>query len=357
MNRDRALDQVKAETFVGQNAAFLGCLLCNLKFSWDSRIETACVSETDFLWNPDWFDSLDRKERVFVLLHELWHIALLHGLREGNREHDRWNAACDYKINAMLRNQGYQAPKGTLYKERYNDDKLTEEEIYETIPLTPQQQYPKQAWGSEKLPKTEEQVAMVQTALATAQMAGDTPGNVQEVLSKFLKPKLPWKQLLHKYLLDRMESEWSWNRPNKRFSDVYLPAFLPQDGRLTKIAMFLDTSGSIEEEDIKRFVSEVKFVQEVLNPEKLLVVQFDTKIQEETVYNESHAFRNIKVKGFGGTDYQCVHQYILKHKPTLSVIFTDLYACPMKPVGKLDTLWIVKNNSYNAPFGKTIHVD
>ena len=108
MNRDRALDQVKAATFIGKNAAFLGCLLCGLNFHWSKEIPTAGVTTNNtFIWNPDFFDSLSFKERQFILLHELWHIALLHGVRCGDRDPKRWIAACDYRINANLIKDGY----------------------------------------------------------------------------------------------------------------------------------------------------------------------------------------------------------------------------------------------------------
>ena len=356
MDRDRALEQVKVATFMGKNAAFLGCLMCNLQFSWSEEIKTAGVSDKVFLWNPTWFDSLSQDERIFVLLHELWHIALLHGLRLGNRDPEKWNIACDLRINANLIREGYVKAKGGLYEPLYEDDDWSEERIYEDLPngvIQPQ------SWGSSLQESTSNtnQVCLVQTALSAAQMVGTTPGNVSRVLDAFLKPKLPWRRVLRNFLLDQLDPEWSWNRPNRRYQDLYLPSLLPQEGRLTKVAMFLDTSGSVDADDIQRFTSEVKFVQEELKPIELIVIQFDTKIQKINVYNENHPFKRIKVRGCGGTNYECLRQYILKNKPTLSVIFTDLYARPMKSVGKNKVLWVVKNNLKDAPIGKTIHVD
>lgn len=353
MDRDRALDQVKTAAFFDSNAAFLGCLMCNLNFQWSTAISTAGVSEKEFLWNPDWFDSLTKEERKGVLMHELWHIALLHGLRKKDREDMRWNIACDIRINENLLKEGYVLPDGACTNSYFRDPDWTEEEIYKQLPAN---QTP-QTWGCGVLDNNSDQVALVQEAMAAAKIAGQDPGKVQEILHDFLKPKLNWKQILHNYLLDKIEPEWSWNRPNKRFSDIYLPSLLPQDGRLITIAMFLDTSGSISDEDQKRFTSEVKFVQEVLNPEKLYVVQFDTIIQDEHIYNENTRFNNINIKGRGGTDYECVRQYILKHKPTVSIIFTDLYADEMESVGKNKLIWIVKDNDDNASQGETIHVD
>lgn len=356
MDRDRALDQVKAATFIGKNAAFLGCLLCGLNFSWSKEIPTAGVTTNNhFIWNPDFFDSLSFKERQFILLHELWHIALLHGVRCGDRDPKRWIAACDYRINANLINDGYtDMPQGGLYNEDWAGDEWSEETIYATLPENPSNA---QSWGGSDFQASGmEQISLVQTALNTAKMAGDVPGNVEKTFHEFLKPKLNWKVILHRYLLDLIEPDYSWTKPNRRFRDVYLPSLLPQEGRLISIAVFLDTSGSISEEETKRFISEVKFIQENLNPEKLMVVQFDTEIQDEKIYTSENRFTNLEVKGYGGTSFVPVRDYILKNKPTVSLIFTDLYARPMESVGKLKVFWITTSD-FDAEIGETIHVE
>ena len=357
MNIDRELDQVKSAAFTDSNAAFLGCLLCRLNFSWNDKIQSAQVTETDFYWNKDWFKSLTKEERKSVLLHELWHIGLLHGLRIKHRDPELWNIACDIRINNDLVTDGYTLPPNSVVDMTFQDKNISEEEIYSELEkLKPN--YPPQSWGSTEFTKSSEQISLVQEAVSVARFAGNVPGNASQALNDFLKPKLPWTRILHNYLLDKLDPEWSWSRPNRRFRDIYLPSLLPQEGRLITVAMFLDTSGSISTDDIKRFTSEVKFVQEVMNPEKLHVIQFDTEIKEEKIYTENDRFTKIDMKGFGGTSYREVREYILKHKPTVSIIFTDLYCRPMQSVGKNQVIWIVKNNpKRNAEIGKTIHVD
>lgn len=349
--RDRALEKVKASVFMGSNAAFLGCLLCGLNFRWTTEVETAGVNNTEFVWNPDWFDSLTKEERKGVLLHELWHLALLHGLRQGDRDPIKWNAACDYRINANLIMDGYTLPEGGLYSEKYKSNGWSEEMIYDDLPDMPNPQ----SWGESVAKGAGNQVALVQAALTSTAMAGTAPGDVSKVIKDLLKPKLPWKTLLHKYLLEKFDKDYSLERPNRRFQDIYLPSLRESDGRLINIAMYLDTSGSITEEEIKRFITEVKYVKEHFNPQELRIVQFDTEIQHEDVYNESSNLKAFNIEGFGGTDLECVRNHILKHKPALSIIFSDLYVDPMEPVGKLDVLWISSSDK-EGPFGVTIHV-
>lgn len=381
MDRTQALDQAKTAVFLSGNAAFLGCILNHLDFAWDTSVETACVAEHEgnltFKWNPNWFDSLAFTARQFTILHELWHIALLHGQRMGNRDMQGWNIACDIRINNDLLEDGSftpsSAPQGVLFDVKYKGGEWTEELIYEDLKIgtndssqSNASQSPStnnkgnkqpQPWGTKDLTASPTQIHVVEAAVTLARMAGKVPGNVEKYLSDLLKPVLPWKTILHNYLQDKLDSDWSWNRPNRRFQSIYLPSLLPDEGRLISVAMFLDTSGSIEEEDIKRFISEVEYIHSTFIPEKLSVIQFDCSIQDVQEYTPDSSLKKFKFHGGGGTSYSCIHSWIQRNKPTLALIFTDLYAKPMEHIKGTDIIWIVKNNpKENAPQGKTIHV-
>lgn len=369
MDRTQALDQAKTAVFFEDNSAFLGCILNHMEFSWDSSIKTACVtSDMHFLWNPDWFDELTFQERQIVLLHELWHIACLHAVRGEGRDPKIWNIACDLRINNDIaqgkRFNESSFPEGALIDHKYFDTDWTEEKIYEDI----KDKYPEeQAWGTEDVSLARgsmssddrmNQIQVVQKACTVGKFAGNLPGNVETLISGILKPKLPWKQILHNYLQDRINPEWSWSRPNKRYQDMYLPSLLAQDGRLISVAMFLDTSGSIRKEDSERFISEVKYIHSEFQPAKLSVMEFDRTIRSIKEFEPEDTIKDWTIKGSGGTSYIEVHNWIQKNKPTLAIIFTDLYADPMEPVGKhTNLIWVVNNNLENANQGKTIHVD
>ena len=103
----KELDRTKVSVFLGKNSAFFGSLACSMEFRWDESISTAETNGKYIRWNPQWFQSLSKDERIFVYLHELWHAARLHPMRFGNKDPELWRIACDYKINGDLVDLGY----------------------------------------------------------------------------------------------------------------------------------------------------------------------------------------------------------------------------------------------------------
>lgn len=370
---DQLLDKTKAEVFLEENAgkytAFLCPLMCSCKFTWNDKIKGARTNGTEIQWNPDFFTSLNKKGRTFVLLHELWHIARLHALRKGSKDHKKWNMACDIRINEDLFKQL------SIYKSDYpwaltgnhfgiNVRDKPEEDIYKEIPDGTKDDSKMGndiGESQEELTSSQKQDILnaVTNAVAQAQItqgAGTIPGDINETLTKFLKPVVPWKVLLEKYLTDLGEKDWTWKRPNRRFQDIYLPSLQDEEGRLEHLMFFLDVSGSINQSQVNRFCSEVKYIQEIMNPRKLSLIQFDSRIQHIDVYTENQPFNKISIRGRGGTSYRPVRNLILKEKPTAAVIFTDLYASRMEEVGKIPVIWIISDNPEDGPFGKSIHI-
>ena len=352
-------------------ARFLTSLLYSLKLVWADDIPTAGTNGILLKINPKFFYELSKEERLFVILHELWHVAKLHSIRRESRDPRLWNIACDYHINNLLLKENYSSFKITVMKDCYKDEKykdLSEEEIYEEL----LKQYPNGLPDNEysgnnlsgdlkELDQEEKSkaIAKVMEATQTAKAMGcDVGSGITSLLSKFIKPSINWKKVLYKYmtaLLDK--SDYSWRKPNRRFSDIYLPSRVESDGRLTHLLYFLDVSGSIEESQIVRFNSEIKHIKESLNPDKLTLVQFDTRIQRVDVFTSTQKFTNIHVVAGGGTSYSEVHDYILKEKPTASVIFTDLCCTPMQEVDS-PVIWVTREEDLKYAskplFGKTI---
>ena len=187
--------------------------------------------------------------------------------------------------------------------------------------------------------------------------AGTIPGEILLEIDKFLNPKLPWRVLLRRFFTEQSREDYSWKRPNRRYSDEYLPSLWAEDG-LTIINYYLDISGSITDQNILRFNSEVKHIKEEFNPQMLNLITFDTWIRDVYSFDEQTPFEKIVVTGRGGTDLDPVADHILKTKPNVAVIFSDLEVDPMPSVGNIPVLWVVIGNlNATVPFGQMIHID
>lgn len=102
-----------------------------------------------------------------------------------------------------------------------------------------------------------------------------------------------------------------------------------------------------------------KYIKERFNPEKLTILQFDTKVQKIDVYTSMDYFNYLDVIGRGGTHLECVREYINEHKPTAAVVFSDLHCPKMHHLDNdIPVIWIVLNNKdAKVNFGKMVHIN
>lgn len=115
------------ETFIGGL-----CLRIPIVPVRDCRLATASTDGGRVYFDIGFYTGLTRDERIFVLAHEVWHVALLHFGRMGDRAKEPWNYATDCEINYALHEEGLAMPKGTLYPSADDEGKCAEE-IYEHI--------------------------------------------------------------------------------------------------------------------------------------------------------------------------------------------------------------------------------
>ncbi len=383
---DKLLDRVKVKVFLGKNAAFIGSLMCDLNFIWSEDIQTACTNGLTIQWNPHWFLKLPEDTRKSVLMHELWHVALLHPIRFVIMSEDFPNeilqTAADIFINNMLDDEYDDRGKKVYTFEESSpsidhsydgksfdeiaDDLLANQEKFDEL-------FMQGIWGSgdmfdvilgalgdEAAPDLHQMLNKVVGAATAAKISGkpgDVPGEVETLLKRFLAPKLPWQQLLQRFFQGLSENDYKWSRPNRRYSDMYLPSLQP-DGGLEHILLFEDVSGSVSDAECLRFNSEFKYIKDIFNPQKITLVQFDTIIQKVLVFNQEDPFDEIVIMGRGGTSLVCVRDMIIEQQPTAVVIFSDLQCDPMeKLIDNIPIIWVCINNfGAQVNEGQLIHI-
>lgn len=368
---NRQMDKVKSKVFLGKSAAFFGSLLCSLEFKWDTSIPTAATDGVSIWWNPNFFMKIMEETNKTILCHELEHAARLHNVRRGGRDAQTWNEACDIRINNGLQKEGYSF-KGVedCWMEQSLDDNglMAEEDIYDIL-IKRNKPQNKGAWGDKAgsgdmiEPKGIDVSHAVSNVVRAVQQAkvsgasGSIPGGVEELINKFMEPVVPWQTILMDLFTDLLDEEYTWARPNRRYPDMYLPSRFEDDGRLSHIMYFLDVSASVSDAQVLRFNSEIKYIQDTLQPTKLTMVLFDTKIQSVRVFDKDEPFGEIHITGRGGTSLACVRALIEKEQPSAVVIFSDLYCTPMEPLTtNIPVIWAVIGSQIQGPYGKTIFV-
>lgn len=369
---DRMLDKVKSKVFMSKKgAAFFGPLMSSMEFHWSTGIKTACTDGVRIWWNPEFFlngptEYQEPNFNEFVLRHELWHPARLHMLRQGDRDGDLWNYACDVRINNDLKAEGYSWGTFPAWYMPHMDvnGPMVEEDIFDQLfkqGFVP----PPNPWGNEELipPDSKQRsinnVVRAKTEAEMADKIDDIPGGTKTLLDHFLAPVIPWEQVLLRWMTDLSRNSFSWRRPRRRTmpQNIYLPSHQIDDDRLAHLMYLQDTSGSITEQAILRFNSELKYVWDKFKPKKMTVVQFDSIIQRVDEYKTGDAFIRVEITGRGGNDMEPVRQFIDEHRPTAAIIFTDLFYEPMRPLEyPIPVLWVVDNDTKEPPYGEKLRI-
>ena len=109
--------KARAALLVG--APFWGVLSLRLAPVEDRSIRTMQTDGVSIRYNPDFVAGLSRGPLRAVIAHETLHCAALHHTRRGGRDLRRWNIACDYAINPLLAEAGFELPEAMLIDPAY----------------------------------------------------------------------------------------------------------------------------------------------------------------------------------------------------------------------------------------------
>lgn len=366
----KALDKAKIQFMNGANTAFWTSIAFSMHHKFDESVKTAQTDGKTIWYNPDYFLSLTPKEQLFLLAHETSHVAFDHMSRMKERQGKRWNYATDYVINAMWIDLGYTMPKGGLYEPKYAN--MTADKVYAALPDMPDD--PNQGGGTDPDshmvpadPMDDDHSQHIQDLLVRAQiaseMAGDKPGSIPGELlfqiEEMTKAQLPTKTLLQRYMNKRTRGGRNWSRPNKRYSDVYLPQ--RRTKKLGHVAIAIDSSCSVSDKDFATFIGEIHSVLMDCRPELISLITFDTQIQAVDEIRTESELLNMSFKGRGGTSIEPVMAWSRKHRPLCMMVFTDGgfdWASEEDDDPNTDYLWLIHDNERWEPkHGTVIHYE
>jgi predicted metal-dependent peptidase len=198
-----------------------------------------------------------------------------------------------------------------------------------------------------------------------SRMAGKETLGMDRYIDKLLNPKRNWKNILYREVTQETAVDTTWNRPSRRSESlgIYLPS---QKKENINIAIGIDSSGSITDEELKSFLSHTRDVVASFENINLTVLICDSKIHK--VHEFSHAnindVKKIEVKGKGGTQFTPVFDYLAKNKPNIKLVIylTDGDCFEKFKIEKYRgrVLWVLTKNGtdkYIKGLGNVIKMD
>lgn len=396
---------------------FLGALVLRLPLmEADARwCRTTATDARTLYYNPDYIDALSLDQVKFVLAHEALHCALSHFARRQHRVKHRWDVACDYAVNPLLLDDGLTPPPGVLVEEGFQG--MTAEEIYPCVdedtdvePLDqhlydqegsgegggqggenrereqPQQDQQASSGGDDSrddrqgqrgtdtsgrgasqpppLTPNERDTLSVQWqqrlagAAQQAMQAGKLGGAMARLVDHLLQPQLPWRMLLARYMSAAARDDYSYLRPSSRREGL---AILPSlRSAQLDVAVAVDTSGSVGDEEISQFVAEVNGLKGQVRA-RLTLFACDADLAGEAPWCfepwEEMVFPQ-DLRGGGGTRFSPVFEWLDKQdrRPDLLVYFTDANGEFPGTEPPYPVIWLVKGRS-KVPWGQRIQLN
>jgi predicted metal-dependent peptidase len=362
------------------NQPFFGIIAMKMGVKITEAVPTMAVDGRDMFANPDFTVKMSEEETIGVLCHEVLHIANLHHLRKGDRDHQLWNMACDYVINPIVLGAGMKLPADRLEDRKY--DGMSAERVYDELVKEHGKGNPPPGveWGEVKdgttkpdgtqmseaevkMAESEVKVSVAEAAeAATAQ--GKLPASIAKMVGDLLKAKVNWRDVLRRFVSATRKSQVTWARPNRRLlaHGIRLPGMLKHG--MGPLVVAIDTSGSIYADPAltDQFISEVDSICNEVKPERVHVIFCDSKVRHVEELDDSdmsNAFAHLKakVKGGGGTDFRPVFDWVADNdiQPTALIYLTDMEGTFPSAGPDYPVMW-AKTTEHAAPWGDDVRL-
>lgn len=361
-------------------------------------VPTAATNGRDEYYGRAFVDGISDAQLRFVILHECYHKLFRH-LTTWKHLHDEdhrlANMACDYVINLIIRDEN---PDGfvELFDWICIDDAyagMNAEEVYNILKQKrqQQQQQPQDGdqdggqgggqgggqedgvlddhdWEGAQEMSEEEQGELAEQIDNAIRQGAITAGKMgsggNRAIDSMMQPEVDWVDVLREFATEtcRGRDYSTYARPNRRYlsSGRYMPSGVSE--HVGELVISIDTSASIGQPELTKFLSEVQGVVENVNPEKIRLLYWDTKVCADEVYEADEVERLIestKPAGGGGTEISCVNKYLTEEQisPQAVIVFTDGYLGGDWGTWDCPVLWCILDHQAAQPtVGTAVHV-
>ena len=352
---------VKSRVKLLKKSPFFGTILLHTQYELTDSIETAATDGTTLLINEEWMCKQSEGDFNGVLLHETLHMALCHIQRTEDLEDMMLaNIAADIVVNGIIKDNAISLPKEAIYDddlkhlgvreiysilknkqkedENYVSDKYGDGDVNEC--LKPNKQTAQEEGKVSAKSKWENIINKAKT-IAQMKQAGVKGSGMARVFKELLDPTINWKDALYKYVT---QSRADFEGYDRRFihDGMYIDDV---GGNKVHIAAFVDTSGSVDEELLQNFLSELFFAINSTRGTTGYLYYFDTELYPQGNIEDLDGVP--EPVGLGGTSFVPIMSELNKiatensHVQTVGIIYTDGYAPMTWKEPETPILWCI----------------
>ena len=386
---------------------FFGALALSLPLKRSRSVPYAGTDSKNIYYNPDIMDNLSKNDRLFIYIHEIFHVIFLHSFRQKNRAQDLWNVATDYAINlAIVKETHLQKPEIGLFDSRY--DGMSAEEIYDKLkkdqdsgkdmsdeiknsqigevyePPSPSetkaesgQKSDEKSSPSESSVKeaTEQEVTerdikskIVNADRATGYSRHCNSEELRGQIESITKTEISWISELSSFIDETYSNQlqYNWMRPDPKYmsQNILLPSL--EFEKKYKIVVAIDTSGSVNFHLLQKFIEQFNGLVSSVDYQEIIVIGCSTQVNSIYRFTEGQKIEDLYLRGGGGTRFHPVFDWVKENavEPSGLIYFTDLKCLDFGDPPPYPVLWLSETTEKDAfwlehgvPFGKVVKMD
>ena len=352
-----------ARTDLYLSMRFLDVALSGLSYEVSPLITSTATDGNSLYFQPKYLFSSYEENPILInraYMHNLLHCLFSHLYLTPEQDEELWGLCCDIcvesiidsldvsplrKMNSPLREQTYaylnhslklytparvyQCLEGSIFYQQ-NLPLLLQDFHIDCHDFWPKKETKKEGHKKQQ-EKWQELGTKTKTNMETFERrAGKNAGHLLETLRITQQSSLPYDQFLKRFAAWREIIKVNEDEFDTAYYMLGLslydnipfiePLEYKEEKKIKHLVIAIDTSGSVRGVPVQKFLSEtfaiLQHSSSFFEHIHVHILQFDTVVQDDSVITSLEQFKTMTesftLRGFGGTDYRCVFDYIKK---------------------------------------------
>lgn len=357
-------------------------------------VPIAATDGRNILINPDTFFNYTLPERVFIMGHEVIHnvyndVEFLKNCTSSGQvpqsdgtvipfRNSTMQKAMDFRINALLKESRIgHLPANVFYDTSIATGSDSVVDVYKRVWDDEEDNNGAKTGGkaidyvlgpgssSPASPRSNGQWGVEMAAakvLENMKRKGNMPGGLMRMFEDFLNPVVPWTEHIRGIFNRKVGSgSYDWKKPDRRFivRDIHMPS--KSGNGAGWVVCWGDTSGSIGQDEMQRYLAELSGIIEDCRPQRITVIWCDAEIKQIDEIEDAGDLERIRhsgAPGGGGTSVHPVFDWISESldTPEIFIGFTDGYVAFPDTPPPYPCIWAM-TTQVDAPFGENVRIN